>query len=182
MEATAQVLRDVGLEAMSTNKIAARAGVAIGSIYQYFPDKEALLDALIDDRVQRLETLAASRIESMRTRSYPEAAEAMLRATIEFCVAEPELSSILFTRIAVPSHNPRHVAASNNVQKLTRNYLLECGDHLKVHDVDLAAAISTHVIARFAPWIALTVQTERERDHFIAEIVRMLSLWIGATE
>jgi AcrR family transcriptional regulator len=69
IEATAQVLADVGLEAMSTNKIAARAGVAIGSIYQHFPDKEALLEALVDDRIQRLETLAADRMEALRTHS-----------------------------------------------------------------------------------------------------------------
>jgi len=53
LEATAQVLGEVGLQATSTNKIAARAGVAIGSIYQYFPNKQALIDALLDDRLHR---------------------------------------------------------------------------------------------------------------------------------
>lgn len=67
LEATAQVLGEVGLEATSTNKIAARAGVAIGSIYQYFPNKEALIDALLDDRLHRLEALTASRMEALST-------------------------------------------------------------------------------------------------------------------
>ncbi len=165
---------------MSTNKIAARAGVAIGSIYQYFPDKEALVDALVDDRVQRLEALAADRMEAMRTHSYAEAAEAMLRATVDFCSAEPELASILFTRTAAPSGDTRHVLSAKHIQDVTRSYLLSCGDQLEVDNLDLAATISTHVIAHFAPWIALSVTGDTERERFITEIVRMLSLWIGA--
>ncbi|MCX6482677.1 MAG: helix-turn-helix domain containing protein, partial [Mycobacterium sp.] len=65
LEATAQVLGEVGLQATSTNKIAARAGVAIGSIYQYFPNKQALIDALLDDRLHRLAALTATQMHAM---------------------------------------------------------------------------------------------------------------------
>jgi AcrR family transcriptional regulator len=43
----AQVFAEVGYEAATTNAIAARAGVPIGSLYQFFPDKDALLQAVI---------------------------------------------------------------------------------------------------------------------------------------
>ncbi|CAN3128020.1 TetR/AcrR family transcriptional regulator [Mycobacterium sp. smrl_JER01] len=180
LEATAQVLADVGLDGMSTNKIAARAGVSIGSVYQYFPNKEALLDALVDDRVKRLEALAAGRMEAYQTHSYADATEAMLRATIEFCTTEPQLASILFARIAVPPNTACHVSAARNVLGVTRSYLLRHGDELGVPDVDLAATMSTHVIAHFAPWIALSIEPEVERERMIEEVVRMLSLWITA--
>ena len=84
LEATAQVLGEFGLAATSTNKIAARAGVAIGSIYQYFPNKEALIDALLDDRLHRLAALTATQMQAMSAAAFPEAAEAILRAAVTF--------------------------------------------------------------------------------------------------
>jgi AcrR family transcriptional regulator len=48
LEATARVLMKDGYDRASTNKIAAVAGVSIGSLYQYFPSKEALVAAVID--------------------------------------------------------------------------------------------------------------------------------------
>lgn len=47
LEAAAQILEAQGFEAFNTNAVAERAGVSIGSLYQYFPGKEALLIALM---------------------------------------------------------------------------------------------------------------------------------------
>ncbi len=48
LEATAATLAERGLDDTTTNHIAERAGVSIGSLYQYFPDKESLLEALME--------------------------------------------------------------------------------------------------------------------------------------
>jgi AcrR family transcriptional regulator len=48
IEAAAQLLAAGGLAAYTTNGVAARAGVSIGTLYQYFPNKDALMVALID--------------------------------------------------------------------------------------------------------------------------------------
>jgi AcrR family transcriptional regulator len=54
LETAAQVFAEVGFEAASTNVIAARAGLPIGSVYQFFPNKDAIAEALADRFVQRL--------------------------------------------------------------------------------------------------------------------------------
>ncbi len=54
MEAAAQVLEARGLAAFNTNAVAARAGVSIGSLYQYFPDKQAIFMALHDRHVDEV--------------------------------------------------------------------------------------------------------------------------------
>jgi AcrR family transcriptional regulator len=48
LDATALVLVDEGYEHATTNRIAERAGVSIGSLYQYFPNREAVIGALND--------------------------------------------------------------------------------------------------------------------------------------
>lgn len=53
LEAAAQILEAQGFEAFNTNAVAERAGVSIGSLYQYFPGKDALLIALMQREKER---------------------------------------------------------------------------------------------------------------------------------
>ena len=92
VEAAARILERDGHGGFSTNAVAERAGVSVGSLYQYFPRKEALIGSLIAREKGRL-------IEAMRAAaSRPSAAEA-LRAVIEACVAHqfgrPALARLL---------------------------------------------------------------------------------------
>lgn len=48
VEATAGCITEHGLDGTTTPRIAERAGVSVGSLYQYFQDKEALIDALVE--------------------------------------------------------------------------------------------------------------------------------------
>ena len=61
LETAAAVLTEVGYEAATMTEIASRAGASIGTVYQYFPNKEALVQALrnqyVAERVHRLEQL-----------------------------------------------------------------------------------------------------------------------------
>jgi AcrR family transcriptional regulator len=53
----AELFAEVGYEAATTNAIAARAGISIGSLYRYFPDKDAILQALIESYFEQLQGL-----------------------------------------------------------------------------------------------------------------------------
>lgn len=59
LEAAAQLFHEQGYAGTTTNKVAERAGVSVGSIYQYFPDKDALLAALAE---QHMDQVAAEAI------------------------------------------------------------------------------------------------------------------------
>lgn len=59
VEAAARIISERGLDGFSTNAVAERAGVSIGSLYQYFPNKDALMVALIKrQQARQLATLA----------------------------------------------------------------------------------------------------------------------------
>jgi len=54
LQAAAQVLEARGEDELTTKRVAKRAGVSIGTLYQYFPNRDALLVALADREAQRI--------------------------------------------------------------------------------------------------------------------------------
>ncbi|MFZ9087146.1 MAG: TetR/AcrR family transcriptional regulator, partial [Steroidobacteraceae bacterium] len=54
LEAAEIIIVNEGYEKATTNYIAEKAGVSIGSLYQYFPNKEAIISALIEQQVSRV--------------------------------------------------------------------------------------------------------------------------------
>jgi AcrR family transcriptional regulator len=59
LDATLQVLTNVGKEQLTTTRVASRAGVSVGTLYQYFPNKVALLQACLRRHMDQV-------VESMR--------------------------------------------------------------------------------------------------------------------
>ncbi|WP_228037605.1 TetR/AcrR family transcriptional regulator [Nodosilinea sp. LEGE 06152] len=57
LEAAALVFDEVGYEAATTHQIAERAGTAIGSLYQFFPDKAAIFNAMELRHIERVEAM-----------------------------------------------------------------------------------------------------------------------------
>lgn len=64
LEATTRVLESIGFVSVTTNKVAEKAGVSIGSLYQYFPNKDSIFASLVDrqmeDRTERIQKLLRS--------------------------------------------------------------------------------------------------------------------------
>ncbi|MEX3011532.1 TetR/AcrR family transcriptional regulator [Hoeflea sp. TYP-13] len=68
LEAAARILQEGGLDALNTNEIARRAGVSVGSLYQYFPTKEAVLAEIIRRKRLRLFNGLTAALEETRGR------------------------------------------------------------------------------------------------------------------
>ena len=90
VEATARILEDKGQDALNTNRIAERAGVSVGTLYQYFPDKHAILVTLI--RRERAALMAELRAID---RDGDDALQAMVAASIRHQFARPKLAAAL---------------------------------------------------------------------------------------
>jgi len=95
LEATARILELGGLNALNTNAVAETAGVSVGSLYQYFPGKEALLAALL--RRKRAELISALRREQALAdqRDLRSVVDGLIRASIAHQLDRPRLASTL---------------------------------------------------------------------------------------
>jgi AcrR family transcriptional regulator len=95
LSATAQVLVKRGYEGANTNRIAEAAGVSVGSLYQYFPSKEALIAALIERHSEAMWQLIMERMMKMAAAPMAEAVREVIGALFEAHATEPKLSKVL---------------------------------------------------------------------------------------
>ena len=95
LEAAAHILDTQGLEGFNTNAVARRAGVSIGSLYQYFPGKDALTAALIrHDHDVLLDSLDAA-VERTRGASRDEGLAALAKVAVDHQFLRPRLARVL---------------------------------------------------------------------------------------
>lgn len=92
LEAAAQVLETKGLEGFNTNAVAERAGVSIGSLYQYFPGKDALTVGLMKRENERFYKEALAALDHA---SGPAALDHLIRVAVWQQFARPTLARLL---------------------------------------------------------------------------------------
>jgi len=100
LDAAARVFSEHGYAAGTTNRIAAAAGVSIGSLYQYFPNKDAILAALTDAHIDAGGTLLAERLRDGLPESLADLLRLFVRAAIDNHRDDPALHRVLFEEAA----------------------------------------------------------------------------------
>jgi AcrR family transcriptional regulator len=100
VEATARTIAERGWQSTTTNHIAARAGVSVGSLYQYFASREDLLEALVERELGRLKRRMDDAIPGLLDAD----ATTTLRAFLEIAFDHVESDEALFTELAHRSH------------------------------------------------------------------------------
>lgn len=92
VEAAARVLERNGAESYTTNTVAEVAGVSIGSLYQYFPNKDAITRTLIEREVR---AVAADARAALLTSDLDEALFALVRVAVRHQLDRPRLALLL---------------------------------------------------------------------------------------
>ena len=84
IQAATDLIVDNGMDNLSTNKIAAAANVNISSIYQYFPNKEAIITAIIENNTYKMIEVMDAALEEMTDLPIREVTKRWLNAAIDF--------------------------------------------------------------------------------------------------
>jgi AcrR family transcriptional regulator len=116
LDATVRVLLDRGYEACTTNLVAEVAGVGIGSLYEYFPHKEALVAAVVEREID--DFVMALKREMLATigRPFPEALRVAFSAAFDELEARRDLVRLLVVeypcvgRVSALARLPQRVA------------------------------------------------------------------------
>jgi AcrR family transcriptional regulator len=141
LEATTRVLVKEGYDRASTNKIAAVAGVSIGSLYQYFPSKEALVAAVSERHSHEVLQLMRNALVKVAARPIEVAAREFVSVAIDAHRVNPRLHRVLAEQVPRIGRLENVEAINQEVYALIRGYLDAHRDEIGAADLDLAAFI-----------------------------------------
>jgi len=145
LDAVIRILKREGAGAMTTNRIAEVAGVSIGSVYQYFPNKRAIFTALHERHIHQIDRLVQNTLVEHAASSLEDLMRAMIEAMVEAHTSDPELYELLLTEVpnradgsrefSVRLHGAFLLAISSRARELKRG-----------RDLDVVVFVVTHMV------------------------------------
>jgi AcrR family transcriptional regulator len=101
-EATIQVLLAVGLDRLTTTRVAERAGVSVGTLYQYFPNKQALLNAVLKVHSIKVAEAVEHACQANRGAAVPVLVAAVVEAFVNAKLERRDVSTALYAPASEP--------------------------------------------------------------------------------
>jgi AcrR family transcriptional regulator len=139
LEATTHILVEEGYDKANTNRIAERAGISIGSLYQYFPNKEALMTALMEQHAQEMAELVETKLNRLFDSPLEIAIPEIITAVVAAHAINPRLHQVLSEEIPCSERSPQMHKADERITQLLRAYLDRWRDRIQPQNIDLRA-------------------------------------------
>lgn len=99
LEAVIRLLKRGGAPAITTNSIAQKAGVSIGSVYQYFPNKRAIFIALHERHIEQVDRVLLRKIAESAGEPLDLLVSHLMDGMIEVHASDPELAALLDSEV-----------------------------------------------------------------------------------
>jgi AcrR family transcriptional regulator len=145
LDAVVRILKREGFNAVTTNRIAEVAGVSIGSVYQYFPDKQAIFVGLHQRHIDQIDRIGEMRLAEHASSDLDDLIRAMIDGMIDAHSDDPELYHLLTTEVphraegtrdfAVRLHGAFRLALSSRARELKKG-----------RDLDKLVFVVTHMV------------------------------------
>lgn len=179
VEATTQVLLEQGYDKFTTARAAERAGVSVGSLYQYFPNKAALASAVVDKCCQNFIVAFENAVGD--------------RATLADCIGAVVDFSLVSYHITPDLHRVVHQlapllgvadrtqmvsrAAAKAIESMLRKHAAEIDPEI---DLSAAATIIETMLEALAHNVVLAQPKQAPDDTFVKEANRLLTRYLAA--
>jgi AcrR family transcriptional regulator len=181
LEATTHILTQEGYDKTNTNRIAERAGISVGSLYQYFPNKESLIAALIDQHSDEMAQLIESKLKDLSDAPLEIAIPAFIKAVIAAHAINPYLHQVLSEEIPRSERSQQARKADEHITKVLRAYLVRWNDRIRPQNLEMTVFILKRTIESLCH-AAVIEQPDFVSNHqFEQEVADLVLLYlIGA--
>lgn len=174
LDATARILVREGYERASTNRIAAVAGVSVGSLYQYFPNKESIVAALIARHNRQMLDLLRSSMEAVATLDLESAMRELIGAMVAAHRVDPDLHRIFDEQIPRMGQPDEIEAINREVFAVVRAYLDQRREEIEVRDLDTATFICVTTVETLTHEAVLHFSEAMDPVALVGEVTRLV--------
>jgi AcrR family transcriptional regulator len=183
LQAAAEVIDEVGWAHASTNRIAERAGVSIGSLYQYFANKEEILSTLMDEHRKDVHVVVGLALDRLEDPSVPidDAFRNLFADLITMHRDDPVLTRVLATEVPHRHAGSHHGAKSDHLVRWLQRVLEQRPD-VAVRDTMAAAHVVATSIEALTRWLVHEAPESVEPKAVVEEIIRMFSGYLSAPQ
>ena len=178
LDASAQVLRKKGYAKTTTNAIAERAGVSIGSLYEYFPNKEAVFAAL-KEKLHRSQFDSVIEHLSIDQTTPPEKIiENILAARINASLEQPDVVTVLQEQVPAQVMQTQRQKDFEVFSQTMAAFASAHGHQIRIKNVDVAIPLGIQMIDLTIDHLA-SQQPELLRDpRTLQELTDMMCRYI----
>jgi AcrR family transcriptional regulator len=176
LAAAAHIFTEYGYAAGTTNRIAERARISIGSLYQYYPNKDAILAELLNRHLHGARVTARFRDEEDLPESLEDVVRVFVRAEIENHLDDPQLLRIMIEQAPRTGELLNRVAREEQAMIGDLMDLFARHPQVRVEDRETAARLVTATLGPVVHHLiaAGAVDATRLENEFVAMITGYL--------
>jgi AcrR family transcriptional regulator len=178
VSATARVLLKWGYDRTTTNRIAAAAGVSVGSVYQYFPSKESLVAALVDAHVERHMDLFRTNLRAFDGPDLAVGVRAIVESMLLAHLLEPELHAVLAEQVPKVGRMKRMHEIDQEAARLLFEKVVSHRPRLKPKNLELAVFMIVHGVEGILHALAVERPGKFETEEVIDELTSLVTSYL----
>lgn len=179
LSATARVLVRHGFDGLTTNAVAETAGVSIGSLYQYFPNKEALVAALIERHMEEMNASVLAELTRVARLPLAQAARAVIELTIQAHAIDPELHRVLTEQVPRVGRLAKLRDMDELCRRMVAGLLAARRDEVAIRDPELAAFLIVSTIESIVHRAALLYPEKLRDPALVDETTLLVTRYLG---
>jgi AcrR family transcriptional regulator len=146
LDATARILADDGFEAVNTNRVAEVAGVSVGSLYQYFPNKAALVGAVAVRHTEAMAAVVAAGVRAAAGDDLPDLVRTLIRSTMQAHAENPKLRRAIIEELPRIGRPARIAELKQDILQSVVALLSARRSRIKVKDIAMAAFVIVNTV------------------------------------
>jgi AcrR family transcriptional regulator len=178
LQATAHILTEEGYDKANTNRIAERAGISIGSLYQYFPNKESLMAALMEQHSNEIAELVESKLKALFDAPIEVAIPELVKAVIAAHAINPRLHQVLNEEIPRSERLQQMQQADERIAKLLQAYLTRWSDLIHPQNIEMTVFILSRTVESLCHSAVIEYPEFVGDHHFEQEVADLLRLYL----
>ena len=156
LDAAAALVDEIGFERLTTAMVAERAGASIGTVYRYFPDRIALLQALAARNLDRVLTRASDEIDNPRHEDWSGAMSACFDILVDAFRSEPgfrglRVGDVIDLRPAPSESTYKSIVADRLLDRMIERFGVEDSPELRFRfetAIEVSDALAARAFAR----------------------------------